>query len=45
MHLTVEGCLDKFTASRQIHGKGYKEIVLHTAKIHQWALELLVLSH
>lgn len=44
MHLTVEGCVDKFAASRQIYGKGQKEIVQHTAKIHQWAFELPVFS-
>lgn len=42
MHLTVEGCVDKFAASRQIYGKGQKEIVQHTAKIHKWAFELPV---
>lgn len=44
MHLTVEGCVDKFAASRQIYGKGQKEIVQHTAKIHQWAFELPVFN-
>lgn len=45
MHLTVEGCVDKFAASRQIYGKGQKEIVQHTAEFINGHLSYRSLTH